>query len=281
MNDAHATRHDQPSPKREVATIHFKYDPSIGPCRNALLDILDGDWSGDERWMRRRSGIAARTADGSIGIMPLLANQGLTRVEMTWREGRRIVGSLIMPCERAAFPCDFDDPVDDETMLACTRSFARAALDLLSDDALVEPEGVDNAPLHAGEALMLSGDTVRRADVLAALRNHARLCGAAVTAFGLHERTDTGDVRIIRAEMPSPWRGTTLLDMGDCEAPDVPRDVSDLLDDAAAGMPNLCEVSSASLTGHRRFDVTLQPIRLRLDPVEPVEAMRRIGRTAS
>lgn len=275
------TKHAPPPHERRVATIHFKGDPSIAPCRNALLDVVDGDWAGDARWMRKRYGIAARSAGRSIGIMPMVANHGLSRVEMTWREGRRIVGSLIMPCERAAFPCDFDDPVDDAAMLACTRSFARAALELLHEDSLVAPDGVDNMPLHAGEALMLSGDTVRHVDVLAALRTHAGLCGAAVAACGLYERTDTGNMPILRAEMPSPWRGTTLLDIGGLEASNVPDHVSDILDEAAAAIPNLCEVSSASLTGHRRFDVTLQPIGLRLEPVEPVEAMRRIGRVAA
>lgn len=268
---------------RGVATLHDGVGSTIDALRTSLEDLRDRTWTGERGWATTRSGIAARRGRDALALVPMVANHGLTRVEMTWRTGRRVEARLTMPCDASVFPAApvrNADPdrylgvvqpiIDAEAILGCVRVLTDAALDLVHPQALHD----------------IQHDWSLHTPLMRAVDRHVSLAGAAAVAAS---RAGEGHGLASRVHLPSPWRGTTLMQFDGIETAGIPADLQAMLDARTDGLPRFCELSANTpfdpdrdpAMGFRRFEVVVRPVCCDLEAPDTLEAMRRVSEAAA
>jgi hypothetical protein len=268
---------------RGVATLHDGVGSTIDALRTSLEDLRDRTWTGERAWATTRSGIAARRGRDALALVPMVANHGLTRVEMTWRTGRRVKARLTMPCDASTFPAApvrNADPdrylgvvqpiVDAEAILDCVRALTDAALDLLHPESLydIQHEWSLHTPL------------------MRAVDRHVSLAGAAAVAAS---RAGEGHGLASRTHLASPWRGATLMQFDGIETAGIQEPLQRMLDADASGLPRFCEIASNTpydpdrdpAMGFRLFEVVIRPVSCDLEAPDTLEAMRRVSEAAA
>lgn len=244
-----------------IATMHAGKTECIANAREALEDLIVGDWSGDAKWGERHGRVAARRPGNTLSIVPDGGGQESRRVEMIWRNGRARIGAIEFNCPIDLVPKERETRgVAHAEMMTDVRAIARWLLSLLAPEAVID--------------MNLEEDRV--AAVRSAMNEHRDLCSAVSVAHG-DIPTPTGPLRFHKMQMPSPWAGTAMYWRIPHEQEVLPDDMRLLIQRSADAMPLVCEIDRNNILPGRRFHIMLRPIVVMLGEPEMIEAMRRIA----
>lgn len=247
-----------------IATMHPGRSEFIAKAREALEQLVDGDWTGDGRWGSHHGWIAARRQGRSLSILPDGNGTESRRIEMTWRKGRTKSGTIEFNCPIDLVPRRKGDRAACAETMDEVRQIARWLLTLLAPDVLIDVER----------------DGERLAEIQSMMDRHQKLCAAVSTAFGDIPLAG-GTIRLLSARMASPWAQTKLFRHIPHPEDMIPDDMQALIRRSAERMPLVCEVDRNAVAEGRGFHVVLRPITTMLERLDMVEAMRRIAQAAA